>query len=81
MKQHFGCSPKKYAFWLFIPDHARGRFDSAYQGESDCSSSSQILAEASVGIRQSPLGLNETEPTLTPSGRQLRLNCWLKKRR
>ena len=36
---------------------------------------------ASLGIRQSPRGDRATEPTLGPSGRQLRLNCWVKKRR
>ena len=44
-------------------------------------SSSQIRALASLGIRQSPRGLRVTEPTFTPSGRQLRLNCWVKNRR
>ena len=37
--------------------------------------------EASEGIRQSPRGESVTEPTFGPSGRQLRLNCWMKKRR
>ena len=36
--------------------------------------------EASEGIRKSPRGDNATEPTLGPSGRQERLNCWAKKR-
>ena len=36
---------------------------------------------ASEGMRQSPLGERLTEPTLGPSGRQERLNCWAKKRR
>jgi len=36
--------------------------------------------EASLGIRQSPLGESETEPIFTPSGRQERLNCCVKKR-
>lgn len=44
-------------------------------------SSNQRRAEASLGIRQSPRGLRHTEPTFTPSGRQLRLNCWEKNRR
>ena len=38
-------------------------------------------AQASLGIRQSPRGLIEILPTLGPSGKQERLNCWLKKRR
>ena len=33
------------------------------------------LEEASLGMRQSPLGDKLTEPTLGPSGMQLRLNC------
>ncbi len=45
------------------------------------SSFNQISTEASLGIRQSPRGLREMLPTLGPSGRQERLNCWLKKRR
>ena len=36
---------------------------------------SQIAELASLGIRQSPLGLIEILPTLGPSGRQERLNC------
>lgn len=36
---------------------------------------------ASLGIRQSPRGLMEMLPTFGPSGKQERLNCWLKKRR
>ena len=38
-------------------------------------SSSQSALDASEGIRQSPLGESETEPTLGPSGIQERLNC------
>ena len=34
-----------------------------------------------TGIRQSPRGDRATEPTLGPSARQERLNCWEKKRR
>ena len=45
------------------------------------SSPSQICALASLGIRRSPLGDTATVPTLGPSGRQDRLNCWLKNRR
>ena len=37
-------------------------------------------AAASLGIRQSPRGERVTLPTLGPSGRQLRLNCWAKNR-
>lgn len=33
---------------------------------------------ASLGIRQSPRGERATDPTLGPSGRQFRLNCWEK---
>ena len=42
---------------------------------------SQLAEAASAGICQSPRGLRPTEPTFTPSGEQLRLNCWVKKRR
>ena len=45
------------------------------------SSSIQRLLTASLGMRQSPRGLRATEPTLGPSARQERLNCWEKKRR
>ena len=41
---------------------------------------SHSWASASLGIRQSPRGLRLTLPTLGPSGIQLRLNCWAKKR-
>ena len=41
----------------------------------------QRAAEASLGMRQSPRGERVTLPTLGPSGRQLRLNCCVKKRR
>ena len=37
--------------------------------------------QASLGMRQSPRGDSVTDPTFGPSGRQLRLNCWAKKRR
>lgn len=40
----------------------------------------KMVRQASDGIRQSPLGERETEPTLGQSGRQERLNCWAKKR-
>ena len=43
--------------------------------------SSHSFAEASLGIRQSPRGESDTDPTFGPSGRQLRLNCCEKKRR
>ena len=49
-------------------------------GLSCSSSASQRVAQASLGIRQSPRGERVTLPTLGPSGRQLRLNCWAKKR-
>ena len=44
------------------------------------SSSSHSRATASEGIRQSPRGDRDTLPTLGPSGRQERLNCWAKNR-
>ena len=42
---------------------------------------SQLADEASLGICQSPLGDSPQVPTLGPSGRHERLNCWLKNRR
>ena len=45
------------------------------------SSAIHSVLQASLGIRQSPRGDSVTEPTFGPSGRQLRLNCWAKKRR
>ena len=45
------------------------------------SSFCQTAAQASLGMRQSPRGDSVTLPTFGPSGRQLRLNCWTKKRR
>ena len=44
-------------------------------------SASHIADEASLGIRQLPRGDRLTEHTLGPSGKQLRLNWLLKKRR
>ena len=41
---------------------------------------SHSFTDASLGILQSPLGDMATEPTFTPSGIQLRLNCCEKKR-
>ena len=38
-------------------------------------------AQASLGIRRSPLGDTATVPTFGPSGRQERLNCCAKNRR
>ncbi len=39
-----------------------------------------ILTSASLGMRKSERGENETDPILTPSGRHDRLNCAAKKR-
>lgn len=44
-------------------------------------SSIHAAAEASLGMRQSPLGLRLQLPTFGPSGRHERLNCCEKKRR
>ena len=41
-------------------------------------SSSHTSEQASLGILQSPLGERATVPTFGPSGRQERLNCWVK---
>ena len=48
---------------------------------SPSSSSSHNAATASDGMRQSPRGDRATDPTLGPSARHERLNCWEKKRR
>ena len=40
----------------------------------------QIFTLASLGSLKSPLGDTATLPTFGPSGRQERLNCWLKNR-
>ena len=45
------------------------------------SSESQSELEASDGMRRSPRGDSETEPTFGPSGIAERLNCCEKKRR
>ena len=45
------------------------------------SSSCHMVRTASEGIFQPALGDTLMEPTAGPSGRQLRLNCWVKKRR
>lgn len=37
-----------------------------------------VELQASDGISQAPLGERLTEPIAGPSGRQERLNCWLK---
>lgn len=58
----------------FAP-RARGANKNIYS-----SSFSQLSAQASEGMRQSPLGDRLTEPTLTPSGKQERLNCCEKNR-
>ncbi len=49
-----------------------------YASSSSCFC--QRVQTASLGMRRSPRGLTATLPTLGPSGRQLRLNCWEKKR-
>ena len=61
------------------PGMATGAADPGYSSVS--TSACHRLAFASLGIRQSPRGEKATEPTLGPSGRQFRLNCWEKNRR
>ena len=63
-----------------IFDFDKKRADGPY-ASSFLISSIQSRMEASLGIRQSPRGERQTLPTLTPSGMQFRLNCWVKKRR
>ena len=57
--------------------------ESVFSGEAYNSShsASHWAACASEGMRQSPRGLKAMEPIFTPSGMQLRLNCWVKNRR
>ena len=64
------------------------KFSRAMGGENkgtydyrDSISSSHKRELASLGMRKSPRGDSVTVPTLGPSGRQERLNCWAKKRR
>ena len=64
------------------PDFGKGKEEAHVLFHARSShSSSHRRATASLGIRQSPRGERVTEPTLGPSGRQERLNCWAKKRR
>ena len=75
------CSsfPQKIFDFLGTPMFGDWLLSSAYSSVS--SSACHSAALASLGIRQSPRGESAAEPTLGPSGRQLRLNCWEKKRR
>ena len=78
----FRCasSPRKNASrFSGVPCTATGGGKRGRQSVSN--SSIHNAATASDGIRQSPRGLRATEPTLGPSGRQERLNCWAKNRR
>ena len=69
--------------------HAAGRAGTPWGGDwllspgypSVSNSVCHSVHFASLGIRQSPRGERATVPTLGPSGRQFRLNCWLKNRR
>ena len=58
--------------------HGRAAGSSVPDHSSVSSSAIQRAALASDGIRQSPRGDRAAEPTLGPSGTQLRLNCWEK---
>ena len=58
--------------------HRRATDSSVLDHSSVSSSAIQRAALASLGIRQSPRGDRAAEPTLGPSGTQLRLNCWEK---
>ena len=57
---------------IYFAEYAR------YAALSSCR---HMADEASLGILQSARGERVTLPTLGPSGRQERLNCWAKKRR
>jgi hypothetical protein len=58
--------------------HVKKRYRLCYNSAISFSHAAEL---ASLGMRQSPLGLMDILPTFGPSGRQERLNCWLKKRR
>ena len=61
---------------LFVVYYENERYSALRFSRSFCHS----VTQASLGILQSPLGERVTLPTLGPSGRQLRLNCWAKNR-
>ena len=69
------CSffPQKIFDFFGPPMFGDWLLSSVYSSVS--SSACHSAAEASLGIRQSPRGESAAEPTLGPSGRQLRLNC------
>lgn len=72
----FNLQPKKEV--RSVPD--RTSFFYAPAGRKASSTRVHSATLASEGMRQSPLGDRDTVPTLGPSGRQERLNCWVKKR-
>ena len=63
------CGASKLSYFVFEADLL------FYVVYSSSHSFSHEAALASLGIRQSPRGLSDTDPTLGPSGRQERLNC------
>ena len=65
----FGAFTEQRPFIMYMVD------------QRESTSRSQRAEVASEGMRQSPRGERQTEPTFGPSGRHERLNCWLKKRR
>ena len=69
--------------WLEIKKTTLKRFEGSCRYENihfynNSSSSIQIRTQASDGIMRSPRGDTESVPTFGPSGRQERLNCWVK---
>ena len=61
-----------------LPPNEKEALSRLFSYSSVSSSAIQRAALASDGIRQSPRGDRAAEPTLGPSGTQLRLNCWEK---
>ena len=62
-------------------EQGRCKQEGSFHIHNSSTSRSHAAAEASEGMRQSPRGESDTEPTFGPSGMAERLNCWVKKRR
>lgn len=78
-RKHSGVNAKEKRTWNPISSLPVSKADHAVYNDSHCLTHRALTA--SLGMRQSPRGLRLTLLTLGPSGRQERLNCWLKKRR
>ena len=78
-RKRSGVNAKEKRTWNPISSLPVSKADHAVYNDSHCLTHRALTA--SLGMRQSPRGLRLTLLTLGPSGRQERLNCWLKKRR